>query len=467
MIRHANDRHRHAECRRPLPRFPCFLHAGNRAWCVHWAAHDIRRPGACLARAFRVARHTASGSDRHDMERAGRPGRPRHTASWRTASQSARFRRGHTRAPGARYPSLILPNLLRTLLYQPFACKGFPRPRGDGPLVALGDEYSAEVPPPARGWSRGRANLFRGWLGSPARAGMVRNRHWCSGYRVGFPRPRGDGPHDEILDYLDAGVPPPARGWSLDPRFVGQSFPGSPARAGMVPRRARASWRCPRFPRPRGDGPASRSSAARAPTVPPPARGWSAGRRLSPPSPFGSPARAGMVRHEPGPRAVPDRFPRPRGDGPLILEGFGFANRVPPPARGWSLIHFWCYIRSFGSPARAGMVLVEMHIRLNPRRFPRPRGDGPDYFIDIEFSEMVPPPARGWSLVRFCDVGSPVGSPARAGMVPSADAAIVQHRGFPRPRGDGPRPLSAVRCSAVVPPPARGWSRRSRRCRTD
>ena len=101
------------------------------------------------------------------------PGGPRHTASWRTASQSARFRRDHARAPGARDPSLILPKLLKTLLQQPLACEGFPRPRGDGPTSRPSTEAEEEVPSPARGWSHEPSGLLPDAQGSPARAGMV------------------------------------------------------------------------------------------------------------------------------------------------------------------------------------------------------------------------------------------------------------------------------------------------------
>ena len=77
--------------------------------------------------------------------------------------------------------------------------KCFPRPRGDGPAKNSLDSASPMFPPPTRGWSRraggasGRRNV------SPAHAGMV---PIISGYRDAakrFPRPRGDGPCVALL----------------------------------------------------------------------------------------------------------------------------------------------------------------------------------------------------------------------------------------------------------------------------
>ncbi len=71
---------------------------------------------------------------------------------------------------------------------------------------------------------------------------------------------------------------------------------------------------------------------------PPPTRGWThmgiedqtAGRV--------SPAHAGMdlpLTHRP---PYGDRFPRPRGDGPASLSSRFTLRRFPPPTRGWT---FW------------------------------------------------------------------------------------------------------------------------------
>ena len=133
-------------------------------------------------------------------------------------------------------------------------------------------------------------------------------------------------------------VPPPTRGWSADENLDGHADRGSPAHAGMVPGPAVPLYDYQRFPRPRGDGPVARGRARRAQAVPPPTRGWS----LHPPTALqsvcGSPAHAGMVPQKAMARRGNRGFPRPRGDGPcFVCRGSGMVS-VPPPTRGWSSI---------------------------------------------------------------------------------------------------------------------------------
>ena len=63
-----------------------------------------------------------------------------------------------------------------------------------------------------------------------------------------------------------------------------------------------------------------------------------------------------VPNQEPGNGAL-ERFPRPRGDGPLRTRLRFPLQQVSPPARGWSQ----------QAPCS----------RLDQERFPRPRGDGP------------------------------------------------------------------------------------------
>jgi len=68
----------------------------------------------------------------------------------------------------------------------------------------------------------------------------------------------------------------------------------------MDPTRRKSSSRWSRFPRPRGDGPASTTRRKNSSRVPPPARGWTLLRSLPQTVQRGSPARAGMDRdHRP------------------------------------------------------------------------------------------------------------------------------------------------------------------------
>ncbi len=212
----------------------------------------------------------------------------------------------------------------------------FPRPRGDGPLLPQVGLHFGEVPPPTRGWS---PRFFQKPLhlpGSPAHAGMVPQTARSYHARRRFPRPRGDGPAYWSVSYDSGMVPPPTRGWSCFSLTAPPVTTGSPAHAGMVPRRQSASAVTSRFPRPRGDGPGIAVGRGGKALVPPPTRGW-------------SPCFTWLAL-----RLV--WFPRPRGDGPRLPCRALSSTMVPPPTRGWSRVDLAKPGVACGSPAHAGMV---------------------------------------------------------------------------------------------------------------
>ena len=113
----------------------------------------------------------------------------------------------------------------------------FPRTRGDGPWWRATRATRPTFPPHARGWTRRRYQRQRHHRVSPARAGMDRIRSDARRQRRSFPRTRGDGPQQRLLDLGGQRFPPHARGWTVDRRCRGESEVVSPARAGMDPRR--------------------------------------------------------------------------------------------------------------------------------------------------------------------------------------------------------------------------------------
>ena len=126
-----------------------------------------------------------------------------------------------------------------------------------------------------------------------------------------FPRPRGDGVSRTATRALLRPVPPPARGWSRLGRGEPGHADGSPARAGMVPRRETSGALRRRFPRPRGDGPHGGANRQVIETVPPPARGWSTQVDRLPAVSRSSSAGAGVAPSAPKPRLVlPGADPR-------------------------------------------------------------------------------------------------------------------------------------------------------------
>jgi len=254
-----------------------------------------------------------------------------------------------------------------------------------------------------------------------------------------FPRPRGDGPPSAFSRNRPHMVPPPTRGWSPGGIDHAPRSQGSPAHAGMVPNDTDSHYRADWFPRPRGDGPHDRNPQSKLRRVPPPTRGWS-GVAFSATAPIlGSPAHAGMV-----PRVYPlggnaNRFPRPRGDGPDPEHAHLVRIAVPPPTRGWSFYEFARSQFRWGSPAHAGMVPTAVAEGTTWTWFPRPRGDGPRMTLVRAEVGAVPPPTRGWSSCIIQRAPRRYGSPAHAGMVRPVSARSARGVGFPRPRGDGPR----------------------------
>ena len=252
----------------------------------------------------------------------------------------------------------------------------FPRPRGDGPATAAACARVTRVPPPTRGWPAATQRRGGRRCGSPAHAGMAPHRHLRGRCRHGFPRPRGDGPVSAGAEAANVMVPPPTRGWPSHTAACGSRVRGSPAHAGMAPGPARPTPAAPRFPRPRGDGPIMPGLDTTVGAVPPPTRGWPHGGARDDAGHGGSPAHAGMALLELDDHPPPHRFPRPRGDGPPPVAHPWLEALVPPPTRGWPPPCRCACARPGGSPAHAGMALCTLMVVGPPA--------------------SVPPPTRGW-----------------------------------------------------------------------
>ena len=212
----------------------------------------------------------------------------------------------------------------------------FPRPRGDGPDNANRAATIAEVSPPTRGWTRVWRVERNRHHGFPAHAGMDPEDGPVVVVDRGFPRPRGDGPTLDTTSPSRPPVSPPTRGWTLRERRHLSGGRGFPAHAGMDRwRTTSGTWRS-WFPRPRGDGPPEdvpgRSSAG----VSPPTRGWTAPHGRSWDERIGFPAHAGMDLRGTTKPTSRIRFPRPRGDGPISFCSMTSACMVSPPTRGWT-----------------------------------------------------------------------------------------------------------------------------------
>ena len=316
--------------------------------------------------------------------------------------------------------------------------RGFPRPRGDGPGSTYRADGGAAVSPPTRGWTRRRRTPGQDALGFPAHAGMDLSYSATTRNQRRFPRPRGDGPPTGMRTAGTVAVSPPTRGWTLYRMCRLLLSRGFPAHAGMD-RSYAIQWpRRKRFPRPRGDGPQMTYEDTTAATVSPPTRGWTHMAKIIKRRIMGFPAHAGMDPDRPHGRRARVGFPRPRGDGPSLLVSRTPVARVSPPTRGWTLLHPLEDVQGDGFPAHAGMDRRRSVSSWTRRRFPRPRGDGPQSLTGDCSSEAVSPPTRGWTALVLTEHSRITGFPAHAGMDPEDRVTMRLGCGFPRPRGDGP-----------------------------
>ena len=292
----------------------------------------------------------------------------------------------------------------------------FPRPRGDGPPAEQHPRWTGAVSPPTRGWTVLHVAVLAPVAGFPAHAGMDPPAASAAPTSRRFPRPRGDGPTSQDIDYVIDGVSPPTRGWTSPSRFRYRSGAGFPAHAGMDPTSRRPLWLLHRFPRPRGDGPTEAKAAFVEHWVSPPTRGWTVRRVLDRSVRAGFPAHAGM--DPPAPSAPPSVawFPRPRGDGPPLIRRGQPVGWVSPPTRGWTpgIQHEPAAERGF--PAHAGMDPPFFAHPMDAGRFPRPRGDGPFSCCLHPAGLGVSPPTRGWTPCNGFCTRCGGGFPAHAGM---------------------------------------------------
>ena len=111
-----------------------------------------------------------------------------------------------------------------------------------------------------------------------------------------------------------------------------------------------------------------------------------------------SPARAGMDPQSADHLTITLGFPRTRGDGPTVSGPLDHHAGFPPHARGWTLIIRPGNVAVPVSPARAGMDLLCLEQLAEPSRFPRTRGDGPLLQIRYTSRQEFPPHARGWTV---------------------------------------------------------------------
>ncbi len=213
-----------------------------------------------------------------------------------------------------------------------------------------------------------------------------------------------------------------------------------------------------RFPHARGDGP-SASSAWIAPLrFSPRAWGWTGVAAAPATGSHVFPTRVGMDREMSREPLENSSFPHARGDGPDERVCEICAPRFSPRAWGWTVPSGNVTVVSAVFPTRVGMDRVVTRLWPITRCFPHARGDGPFIEKHGTIPEMFSPRAWGWTDPGATIVTSGIVFPTRVGMDRCMGQEMIERRGFPHARGDGPTPLPRIGDSPTFSPRAWGWT---------
>ena len=274
------------------------------------------------------------------------------------------------------------------------------------------------APPHTRGSTLEWARRGRRHGGSPAHAGIDPRRATRRGGSTRLPRTRGDRPTPSAARHPPDVAPPHTRGSTRIQRPHPVAPHGSPAHAGIDPRREEGHGHHRRLPRTRGDRPGAEPADVIIAAAPPHTRGSTRRVTHRHPAARGSPAHAGIDPAATRPATPCARLPRTRGDRPrFILGGVTFTG-APPHTRGSTRGVRRTPRRPGGSPAHAGIDPHRAATPLQRPRLPRTRGDRPQLAADALGLLSAPPHTRGSTPEDLAAVDLPSGSPAHAGIDP-------------------------------------------------
>ena len=339
-------------------------------------------------------------------------------------------------------------------------CRGLPRTRGDRPEIRSAIASTASAPPHTRGSTHRAEHRRQHEDGSPAHAGIDPRRRArpCDGTRL--PRTRGDRPSCAPRQSCARRAPPHTRGSTHRQGHGGRSFVGSPAHAGIDPPRGRSLRADRGLPRTRGDRPSDPCARRSKRRAPPHTRGSTHLPRLRDGLDEGSPAHAGIDPPPTASRAASSRLPRTRGDRPPARSWPAAFSQAPPHTRGSTRVRRLRSNEPGGSPAHAGIDPRALDRVASPSRLPRTRGDRPRQEWRGIGSVLAPPHTRGSTHDGQPRQALPHGSPAHAGIDPGRPRRRGRRSRLPRTRGDRPRDDETPRPAAVAPPHTRGSTRR-------
>ena len=171
-------------------------------------------------------------------------------------------------------------------------------------------------------------------VGSPAHAGINPKGAKHANHNMGLPRTRGDQPPTRTRLRVISAAPPHTRGSTSRQRPRWTALTGSPAHAGINLILKPVCVGRSRLPRTRGDQPASSGKKPNGKSAPPHTRGSTRSSAITLKQDVGSPAHAGINPRRADAASEKIRLPRTRGDQPLIETNKGASLEAPPHTRG-------------------------------------------------------------------------------------------------------------------------------------
>ena len=286
---------------------------------------------------------------------------------------------------------------------------------------------------------------------------MARGRGRLRGRRRGFPHPRGDGPAATSAGGGARAISPPTWGWPARRNLTNKQTKDFPTHVGMARSYGEQPEYVNRFPHPRGDGPMELSLRNTMAEISPPTWGWPvvSPREYNFTTDF--PTHVGMARTGERNGGFQERFPHPRGDGPKFSAHWKGVGMISPPTWGWPGMVRRVIAAEGDFPTHVGMARSGLVMGFPSMRFPHPRGDGPERKAAGRATAAISPPTWGWPDTHVPKPNRPVDFPTHVGMARLPWLPSSRLDRFPHPRGDGPRCSERRVRVLLISPPTWGW----------
>ena len=313
------------------------------------------------------------------------------------------------------------------------------------------------ISPPTWGWPATLSPPQLQVADFPTHVGMARQLFSCWRNYIRFPHPRGDGPQRRTSGTVKNWISPPTWGWPEIKSEFRTVFLDFPTHVGMARYIQAADENGNRFPHPRGDGPGITHALLKPGEISPPTWGWPVVGGFRPPLAKDFPTHVGMARAAAICVGVAARFPHPRGDGPRFLRVAGVWAGISPPTWGWPArgVQLWGAMTDF--PTHVGMARSWQPRPIHRQRFPHPRGDGPICSASMPWPWRISPPTWGWPAGQGSRPPRRFDFPTHVGMARRRRACRAPACRFPHPRGDGPSAEANHRNLQAISPPTWGW----------